>query len=103
MWVLKNLLELPGMAEESSLLDMGCMAEWLTLLPHQRAQVSLSLGSGGFGISSAEARRMSASVGSLVETLPAALADFSGIFWEKVRRNLPESELVTSTKVSGRE
>ena len=72
------------------------MAERLTLLPHQRAQVRLSTGAGGFGMSSAEATRMSASEGSLVATLPAVLADFSGSLGEKVRRNLPDSELVAS-------
>ena len=38
---------------------------------------------------------MSASVGSLVATLPAVLADFSGSLGEKVRRNLPGSKLAT--------
>ena len=38
---------------------------------------------------------MSASVESLVATLPAVLADLSGSLGEKVR-NLPGSELVTS-------
>ena len=47
-------------------------------------------------MSSAEARRMPASVGSLVATLPAVLADLSGSLGGKVRRYLPESELVTS-------
>ena len=45
-------------------------------------------------MSSAEARRMSASVGSLT-ALPAALAELCGSLGEKVRRNLPDSELVT--------
>ena len=60
------------------------MAERLTLLPHQRAQTSLSTGAGEFGMSSAEARRMSASVGSSVAALPAALADLSGSLGGKV-------------------
>ena len=47
-------------------------------------------------MSSAEARRMSASVGSLVATLSAVLADLSGSLGEKVRRHLPGSQLVTS-------
>ena len=74
------------------------MAERLTLLHHQRAQASLSTGAAGFGMSSAKARRTSASVGSLVPTStpPAVVADFSGSLGEKVRRNLPGSELVTS-------
>ena len=72
------------------------MAGRLTLLPHQCAQASLSTGAGEFGMSSAEARRMSASVESLVATLPAVLADLSGSLGEKVLKNLPGSELVTS-------
>ena len=72
------------------------MAERLTLLPHQRAQASLSTGAEGFGMSSAEGRRMPVSIGSLVATLPAVLADLSGSLGEKVGRNLPGSELVTS-------
>ena len=94
--MLENLLELAGTAEESSFFEEGCMPERLTILPHQRAQASLSTGAGGFGVSSAKARRMSASVGSLVATLPAVLAGLSGSLGEKVRRNLPGSELVTS-------
>ena len=66
------------------------MAERLTLLPHKRAQASLSTGAGVFGMSSAEARGMSASVGSLVATLHAVLADLSGSLRERVRRNLPD-------------
>ena len=72
------------------------MAERLTLPPHQRAQASLSTGAGGSGMSSAEARRMSASVGSLVATLPAVLAGLSGSLGEKVRKSRPGSELVAS-------
>ena len=72
------------------------MAERLTLLPYQRAQASLSAGAGGFGKSSAEARRVSASEGNLVATLVAVLAGLFGIMGEKIRRNLPGSELVTS-------
>ena len=47
-------------------------------------------------MSLAEARRTSASVGSLVATLPAVFADLSGSLGEKVWRNLPGSELVAS-------
>ena len=72
------------------------MAEQLTLLPHQRAQGSWSTGAGGSGMSSAKARRISAAMGSLVATLHAVLADLCGSLGEKVRRNLPGSELVTS-------
>ena len=96
MWMLENLLKLPGTAEESSFFEEGCTVEGFKLLPHQRVQASLSTQAGRFGMSSAEARRMSTSVGSLVATLPAVLADLSGSLGEKVRKNLPESELVAS-------
>ena len=49
-------------------------------------------------MSLAKARRMSTSVGGLVATLPAVLADLSGSLGGKVRRNLPGSELVTSIR-----
>ena len=58
MWMLENLLEVPGTAEGASFFEEGCMAERFTLLPDQRAQASLSTGAGGFGMSSAESRRM---------------------------------------------
>ena len=47
IWMLDIHLELPGTAEESSFFEEGCVAERLTLLPHQRAQSSLSRGDGG--------------------------------------------------------
>ena len=50
----------------------------LTFQPYEQVQASLSTGAGGFGLSSAEARRMSASVGSLVATVPEVFADLSG-------------------------
>ena len=64
MCMLENLLDLPGIAEESSFFEGGCPTSQLTLLPHQQAQASLSTGAGGFGLSSAEARRMSVSAGA---------------------------------------
>ena len=51
VWMLENLLELPGTAEESSFFEEGCMAKRPTLLPHQLAHTSLSTGAGGFGMS----------------------------------------------------
>ena len=92
--MLEKLLDLPGAAEESSFFADGCPTNTLTLQPHQQAQVNLSTGAGGFGLSSAEARRMSASVGSLVATVPEVLADLSGAIGNKVRRELPDSDLV---------
>ena len=87
--MLENLLDLPGTAEESSFFEGGCPTSQLTFLPHQQAQASLSTGAGGFGLSSVEARRMSASVGSMVATVPEMLADVSGTIGEKVRGGSP--------------
>ena len=92
--MLDKLLDLPGAAEESSFFANGCPTNMLTLQPHQQAQASLSTGAGGFGLSSAEARRMSASVGSLVATVPDVLAYLSGAIGNKVRRELPDSDLL---------
>ena len=93
-WMLEKLFDLPGAEEESSFFADGCPTNMLTLQPHKQAQASLSTGAGGFVLSSAEARRMSASVGSLVATVPEVLADLSGAIGNKVRRRLPDSELV---------
>ena len=95
--MLEKLLDLPGAAEESSFFGDGCPANMLTLQPYQQAQASLFMGPGGLGLSSAEARRMSASVGSLVMTMPEVLADLSGAIGDKVRRELPDSDLVRGT------
>ena len=97
LWMLEKIFDLPGAAEESSLFADGCPTNMLTLQPHQQAQASLSTGAGGFGLSSAEARRISASVGSLVATVPEVLADLSGALENKVRRELPDSDLVWRT------
>ena len=91
LWMLEKLLDFPGTAGESSFFADGCPTIMLTLQPHQQAQAGQSTGAGGFGLSSAEARRMSASVGSLV---PEVLADLSGAIRNKVRRELPDSDLV---------
>ena len=92
--MLEKLLDVPGAAEESSFFADGCPTNMPTLQPHQQAQASLSTGAGGFGLSSAEARRMSASVGSLVATIPEVLADLSGAIRDNVRRALPASDVV---------
>ena len=78
MWVRERPLELPGTADESSFFEDGCPANRLMLQPHQKAQTSLSAGDGGFGLSSAESRRISASIGSLMATVPEVLADLWG-------------------------
>ena len=63
-------------------------------LPHQSTHARLSTGAKGFGLSSAEAQRMPATVGSMVATAPEDLTDILGIIGEKVRRGLPDSDLV---------
>ena len=92
--MLEKLLDIPGAAEESSFFADGCPTNMLTLQPHQQARASLSAGAGGFGLSSADARRMPVSVGSLVATVPEVLADLSGAIGNNVRRELPDSYLV---------
>ena len=94
MWILETLLDLSGKAEESSFFEDGCPTSQLMLLPHQRAQASPSTEAGGFGLSSVEAWRVSVSVGSMVSTILEVLADLSGITGEKVRRGLPDLDLV---------
>ena len=89
MWMLETLLDLSGTAEESLFFEDGCPTSQLMLLPHQRAQASLSPGAGGFGLSSVEARRVSASVGSMMSTVPEVLADLSGSAGEKSGGDFP--------------
>ena len=62
--------------------------------PHQQGQACLSTGAGGLGLPSTVARRMSASIGNRVETLPEVLADLTGPLGYGVRRELPESNIV---------
>ena len=73
LWMLEKLLDLPGAEEESSFFADRCPTNMLTLQPHQQAKARLPTGAGGFGLSSAEVRRMSASVGSLVATVPEVI------------------------------
>ena len=72
----------------------GFSTNQLALKPYQQAQVSLATGTGGFWLSSAEARTLSASVGSLVATVSEVFADMSGAKEEEVREKLPDSGLV---------
>ena len=94
MWILEKLLDLRGTFEETSFFENGCPTNQLVLQPYQQAQARLTTGAGGFGLASAEARRVSASVGSLVATVPEVLAYLSGAIGDKVRRELPDSDLV---------
>ena len=68
-WEYEKILELPGAAEAQSFFEKACPDDRLTIQPHQQAQARLSTGVRGLGLPSAEARRMSASVGSKVGIL----------------------------------
>ena len=86
----ENILELPGAAEAQSFFHEGCPGNQLTLNPDQQAQARLSTGTGGLGLPSTIARRMSASLGSRVGILPESLADLTGPLGDRVRTGLPE-------------
>ena len=94
MWMLEKLLDLPGAAERWSSVEDGYPTNQLILESYQQAHASLSTGAGGFGPLSAEARRMSPSVGSLAARVPEVLAELSGAIGDKVRRKLPAADLV---------
>ena len=83
---------------ESSFSADGCPTNMVTLQAYQQAQVILSTGAGGFWLSSAEARRMSASVGSLVATAPEVIADLCGAIGDKVGGSCP---ILASCSASG--
>ena len=86
MWMVENLLEFPGTAEVSSFFEEGCMAERLTLLPYQWAQVSMSTAAGGLEMSSAESRTISASIGA---------------WWQRCRQSWLTSPAVWGRKHGG--
>ena len=67
--------------------------------PPTRA-VEPSTGAGGFGLASAEARRMSASVGVMVATVPQDLADRSR---RESPEGLPDSDVVRGISKSVRD
>ena len=92
--MLKKLPDLPGAAEESSFFADGCPTKQADPAPLPTGAGKPVHGGRGFGLSSAEARRMSASVGSLVATMPEVLADLSGAIGDRVRRELPDSDVV---------
>ena len=94
MWMLENLLSLSGTTEELSFFENGWPASELGLIVYQRGQAKLSTGAGGFGLSSAEARKIPGSVGRMVATVLEILSDLSGAIEAKVRTGLPGSDLV---------
>ena len=99
----ENILELPGAAEAQSFFHEGCPGNQLTLNPDQQAQARLSTGTGGLGLPSTIARRMSASLGSRVGILPESLADLTGPLGDRVRTGLPETSIIAHLGGSLRE
>ena len=79
------------------------MGNQLTLSPHQQAQARLSTGAGGLGLPLTDARRMSASIGSRMGTLPEVIVDLTGPLGDRVRRGLHESNLIAQLGGSLRE
>lgn len=62
MWMLREPRELPNRAGNNRFFEEGCLANFLSLLPHQLLQVGLSTGAGGLGFTSTARRRVSAFV-----------------------------------------
>ena len=86
--MLEKLFLIGSPGQEQSLFEDGVPDKSVTLVqPYQQAQASLSTGGrGGLGLSSTEARRMSASVESLMVTASEVLADLSGSIGDNVAR-----------------
>ena len=99
----RDLVDISGREEGTSFCENGCPASQLVLQPYQQAQARLITVAGGFRLASGEARRMSASVGSLVATVPEVLAGLCGSIGDKVRRYLPDSDLVRRIRNSIRD
>ena len=91
----EKVLEPLGAAEALSLVQEGCPDGRLTLTPYQQAQARPSMGAEGLRLPSIEARRVSASIGSRVGTLPEVLAGLTDPQGGIVRRGLPESSILT--------
>ncbi|CAM9184186.1 unnamed protein product [Scytosiphon promiscuus] len=72
----------------------GCRAANLRLQPYQQAQVRLSTGAGGLGLPSAVSRRLSASLGNMIGTLPAVIASLRGPLGESAKQKLPDTDFV---------
>ena len=93
-WAYEKILELPSAAEAQFFFREGCPDNRLTLQPHQQAKAQLSPGTGGLGLPSTEARRMSASIRRRVGILPEVLADLTDPSGDRVRKGLSESSTV---------
>ena len=102
-WAYGRILERPGATVAQPFFQEGFPGNQLTSTPHQQAQARLSTGAGGLGLPSTEARRMSASIGNRVGTLPEVTADLTGRLRDQVRRGLPESNIITQLGGSLRE
>ena len=99
----ENILELPRAAEAQSFFQEGCPGKQLTLNPHQQARTRLSTGAGGLGLPSTVTRRMSASIGSRLGTLPEVLVDLMGPLGNRVTTGFPETSVIAQLGDSLRE
>ncbi len=93
-WAFEKGLELEGTAEEEAFFENGCPSSSLKLKPHQKAQAQLSTGAGGMGLASAALRRISASLGYRIASLPEVIASLQGPLGESVKNRLPGTSLV---------
>lgn len=94
MWVLEAGMGLRDTDDEEELFQEGCHPNSFRLRPHQQAQARLSTGAGGLGLPSAAMRRLSASLGNLVSTLPAVIATLRGPLGDSVKDKMPGTVLV---------
>jgi len=93
-WAFEEGLELEGTAEEGAFFENGCPSRSLKMQPHQKAQAQLSTGAGGMGLASTTMRRLSASLGNRIASLPAVIASLRGPLGESVKNRLPGTNLV---------
>ena len=98
MRMLENLLELLRMTTRNRRSSRRSVmrADLRSYYPANGRRIACQRRPGGSECCGQKARRMSASVRSLVATLSAVLADLCGSLGEKVRRNPPESEFVST-------
>ena len=81
-------------ADDEEFFQEGHQTNRFRLKPYQRAQARLSPRAGGLGLPAAISRRFSASLGNLVGTLPAVIAELSGPLGESVKDNIAGTVLV---------
>lgn len=94
MWLLESSMGLRDTDDDEEFFREGHQTNRFRLKPYQQAQARLSTGAGGLGLPAAVMRRFSASLGNLVGTLPAVIAELSGPLGESVKDNIAGTVLV---------